>query len=63
MRSDKPLANVDVINSGGLTMHALHLQAEPRMTLFTGSSRVAEILARDLQGKVKLEDAGWDWTS
>jgi 1-pyrroline-5-carboxylate dehydrogenase len=31
------------------------------MTLFTGSSRVAEKLAADLNGQVKLEDAGFDW--
>jgi 1-pyrroline-5-carboxylate dehydrogenase len=31
------------------------------MTLFTGSSKVAEMLARDLDGKIKLEDAGFDW--
>lgn len=31
------------------------------MTLFTGSSRVAEKLAVDLKGCVKLEDAGFDW--
>lgn len=36
-------------------------QADPRMTLFTGSSRVAEKLAVDLKGRVKLEDAGFDW--
>lgn len=39
----------------------LYLQANPRMTLFTGSSRVAEKLAVDLKGRVKLEDAGFDW--
>ena len=37
------------------------MQANPRMTLFTGSSRVAEKLAVDLKGRVKLEDAGFDW--
>ena len=37
------------------------VQANPRMTLFTGSSRVAEKLAEDLKGRVKLEDAGFDW--
>lgn len=37
------------------------LQANPRMTLFTGSSRVAEKLAGDLKGRIKLEDAGFDW--
>ena len=31
------------------------------MTLFTGSSRVAEKLAVDLNGRIKLEDAGFDW--
>jgi 1-pyrroline-5-carboxylate dehydrogenase len=37
------------------------LQANPRMTLFTGSSRVADKLAVDLKGRIKLEDAGFDW--
>ncbi|PKA57312.1 putative aldehyde dehydrogenase [Apostasia shenzhenica] len=36
-------------------------KAKPQMTLFTGSSRVAEKLAGDLKGRVKLEDAGFDW--
>jgi 1-pyrroline-5-carboxylate dehydrogenase len=31
------------------------------MTLFTGSSKVAEKLALDLKGRIKLEDAGFDW--
>lgn len=31
------------------------------MTLFTGSSQVAERLAVDLKGCVKLEDAGFNW--
>lgn len=56
-----PLNDVDFINSDGATMHSLLMMAEPRMTLFTGSSKVAELLARDLHGKIKLEDAGWDW--
>ncbi|GKD65857.1 hypothetical protein Tco_1307965 [Tanacetum coccineum] len=29
--------------------------------LFTGSSRVADKLADDLNGRIKLEDAGFDW--
>jgi 1-pyrroline-5-carboxylate dehydrogenase len=29
--------------------------------LFTGSSGVAEHLVKSLKGKVKLEDAGFDW--
>jgi len=31
------------------------------MTLFTGSQAVAEKLTVDLRGRVKLEDAGFDW--
>jgi 1-pyrroline-5-carboxylate dehydrogenase len=56
-----PLEDVDFINCDGSTMHKLLLTAQPRMTQFTGSSKVAEILARDLAGRIKLEDAGWDW--
>ncbi|XVF09126.1 hypothetical protein REPUB_Repub07fG0064300 [Reevesia pubescens] len=53
--------DVDFINSDGKTMNKLLMKANPRMTLFTGSSRVAEKLAVDLKGRVKLEDAGFDW--
>uniref|UniRef100_A0A2P2LB13 Uncharacterized protein MANES_14G075700 n=1 Tax=Rhizophora mucronata TaxID=61149 RepID=A0A2P2LB13_RHIMU len=56
-----PAEDVDFINSDGKTMNKLLLEANPRMTLFTGSSRVAEKLAVDLRGRIKLEDAGFDW--
>ncbi|KAH1132533.1 hypothetical protein AAZX31_05G028100 [Glycine max] len=56
-----PAEDVDFINSDGKTMNRLLLEANPRMTLFTGSSRVADKLAVDLKGRVKLEDAGFDW--
>lgn len=56
-----PKEDVDFINSDGITMNKLLLKAKPQMTLFTGSSRVAEKLATDLKGRVKLEDAGFDW--
>jgi hypothetical protein len=42
-------------------MHKLLMEFELRNTLFTGSSTVAEILAKELNGKIKLEDAGFDW--
>lgn len=32
-----------------------------RITQFTGSSRVGEMLAEATHGKVRLEDAGFDW--
>ncbi|KAF3437776.1 hypothetical protein FNV43_RR20532 [Rhamnella rubrinervis] len=56
-----PVEDVDFINSDGKTMNKLLLEANPRMTLFTGSSRVADKLAIDLKGRIKLEDAGFDW--
>lgn len=56
-----PLKDVDFLNSDGKTMNTLLLEGKPRMTLFTGSSRVAEKLAGDLKGRIKLEDAGFDW--
>ncbi|CAI9757519.1 unnamed protein product [Fraxinus pennsylvanica] len=56
-----PMEDVDFINSDGKTMNKLLKEAEPRMTLFTGSSRVADKLAVDLNGRIKLEDAGFDW--
>ncbi|KAK8560019.1 hypothetical protein V6N12_012827 [Hibiscus sabdariffa] len=56
-----PAEDVDFINSDGKTMNKLLMEANPRMTLFTGSSRVAEKLAVDMKGRVKLEDAGFDW--
>ncbi|AQK88017.1 probable aldehyde dehydrogenase isoform X3 [Zea mays] len=56
-----PAEDMDFINSDGAVMNKLLLEANPKMTLFTGSSRVAEKLAADLKGRVKLEDAGFDW--
>ncbi|XP_073269128.1 delta-1-pyrroline-5-carboxylate dehydrogenase 12A1, mitochondrial-like isoform X1 [Primulina huaijiensis] len=56
-----PKEDVDFINSDGNTMNKLLMEAKPQMTLFTGSSRVAEKLAVDLKGRIKLEDAGFDW--
>ncbi|GAB2289615.1 Mitochondrial fission 1 protein, variant 2 [Dionaea muscipula] len=60
-RCGLPAEDVDFINSDGKTMNKLLMEANPRMTLFTGSSRVAEKLAVDLKGRIKLEDAGFDW--
>ncbi|XP_038678953.1 delta-1-pyrroline-5-carboxylate dehydrogenase 12A1, mitochondrial isoform X1 [Tripterygium wilfordii] len=56
-----PVEDVDFINSDGKIMNKILLEAKPRMLLFTGSSRVAEKLAVDLKGRIKLEDAGFDW--
>eukprot|EP00249_Psilotum_nudum_P010828 c22795_g1_i1 orf=339-2033(-) len=56
-----PPTDVDFLNCDGLTMNTFLLEAQPKMTLFTGSSKIAEKLAVDLNGRIKLEDAGFDW--
>lgn len=61
LHSGMPKEDLDFINCDGKVMHKLLLDAKPRNTLFTGSSKVAEILAKDLHGRIKLEDAGFDW--
>ncbi len=56
-----PAEDADFINCDGPTMQRVLRQAKPRNTLFTGSSRVGELLTKELKGKIKLEDAGFDW--
>lgn len=56
-----PEIDADMINCTGPVMEDLLMQSHPRMTLFTGSSRVAGHLATALQGRCKVEDAGFDW--
>ncbi|KAL0583842.1 hypothetical protein ABG067_006286 [Albugo candida] len=56
-----PPRDVDLIHSNGQVMNAVLTAAKPRNTLFTGSSAVAEKLALDMVGRIKLEDAGFDW--
>jgi len=56
-----PIHDVDFVNCSGSVMHKILMESNPRMTLFTGSSHVAEILCTDLRGKIKIEDAGFDW--
>lgn len=52
---------MDLIHGQGSVVNAIIKAAEPRAVQFTGSSRVGELLAADTRGKVKLEDAGFDW--
>mmetsp|Transcript_33130 Transcript_33130/g.76345 ORF Transcript_33130/g.76345 Transcript_33130/m.76345 type:complete len:413 (-) Transcript_33130:62-1300(-) len=53
--------DVDFLNGRGSVAQELILQTPVRLTQFTGSSRVAELLSRLTHGKVKVEDAGFDW--
>ena len=56
-----PKMDVDVIHCDKEIMGEALDRIKPRMTLFTGSQKVADELAIKLKGKVKLEDAGFDW--
>lgn len=56
-----PPSDVDFIHCGGRTMGDLIDRAGFRVTQFTGSSVTAEDLAHATHGKVRLEDAGFDW--
>jgi len=56
-----PLTDVDLIHGSGATVGEILAQAKPASTLFTGSKKVAEHLAKEHHGRVYLEDAGFDW--
>lgn len=56
-----PPGDMDFINCGGRAMGDLINKGPFRVTQFTGSSDTAEDLAESTHGKVRLEDAGFDW--
>jgi len=53
--------DVDLLNCQGPVAEKLILDADVRLTQFTGSSKVADRLLEVTKGKVKIEDAGFDW--
>ncbi len=52
---------VELIHCGGSTMGKIIAKAQPRLLQFTGSSTVAEELCTIVNGRIKIEDAGFDW--
>lgn len=58
-----PHTDVDLIHCRGPVMQELVRQGKDiiRLVQFTGSSRVAETLAILMNGKIRTEDAGFDW--
>uniref|UniRef100_A0A7S2XK85 Aldehyde dehydrogenase domain-containing protein n=1 Tax=Attheya septentrionalis TaxID=420275 RepID=A0A7S2XK85_9STRA len=56
-----PKEDVDILNCQGPVAQELITSSPIRLTQFTGSSRVGEILLEATRGKVKVEDAGFDW--
>jgi 1-pyrroline-5-carboxylate dehydrogenase len=53
--------DVDLLNCRGPIAQQLITETPVRLTQFTGSSKVGELLAKATNGKIKLEDAGFDW--
>ena len=56
-----PMEDLDFLYADGPVMNDVIVRGHSRMTLFTGSQAVAEKLVKDLHGRIKLEDAGFDW--
>jgi 1-pyrroline-5-carboxylate dehydrogenase len=56
-----PKTDLDLLHSNGSTVEYILKNAPARQTLFTGSSKVAEKLVKSLNGRIKIEDAGFDW--
>jgi 1-pyrroline-5-carboxylate dehydrogenase len=50
-----------LVHTNGENMESIIKQVKPRMTLFTGSGKVANKLSSLLEGRIKVEDAGFDW--
>lgn len=58
-----PKEDVDLIHCSGSVMYKLLKRARNniRLVQFTGSSEVAEALSTLVKGKIKIEDAGFNW--
>jgi len=55
------MEDMDYLYCNGPDLNRLLVDYNPSMTMFTGSEAIANKLAVDLKGKIKLEDAGFDW--
>jgi 1-pyrroline-5-carboxylate dehydrogenase len=56
-----PKEDLDLIYCDGPVMEHILKKTPVNQTLFTGSSTIGEHLAKTLKGKIRLEDAGFDW--
>lgn len=56
-----PLEDVNFLNCSNPSMEHVIDHAKFKVIQFTGSSAVAEHLAKKTHGKVRIEDAGYDW--
>lgn len=62
LKCGMPATDLDFINTDGINMEKL-MRATPeiRLTQFTGSNPIANRLSEITNGKVRIEDAGFDW--
>lgn len=56
-----PLNDVSFISCSGKVMNEFLIKSQPALTMFTGGEVAAEKLSNDVHGKIKIEDAGFDW--
>ena len=56
-----PKEDMDFLYADGPVMEKILVKGGVKNTLFTGSSKVGEHLAKTLRGRIKLEDGGFDW--
>lgn len=56
-----PKEDLDFLYADGPVTENILKETPMNQTLFTGSSKIAEHLVKVLRGKVKIEDAGFDW--
>jgi hypothetical protein len=54
-------SDVDLLNCKGPVAQQVFTETPVRLTQFTGSSKVGEMLSNATNGKIRLEDAGLDW--
>lgn len=56
-----PKEDIILVHSDGHNTEKIITNSDLKMTLFTGSSKVAHHLSTALNGRIKIEDAGLDW--
>ena len=56
-----PKEDLDFLYSEGPVAEYVLTKGDAKTTLFTGSSKIAEHLVKVLNGKIKIEDSGFDW--
>lgn len=56
-----PAGDVNLLNGHGEAISHLVTSNVFRQVQFTGSSKIANQIAKDCNGKVRIEDAGFDW--